>query len=232
MPFKKGLLHYLVDFSRQFAGNKIPAKSAIFCDIAKEKLRGNPKKGGKMEVKEVVLTAAQLLGIEREVSEYVNNSFGSGREKTADLLACFNLVENELALDYLPLYVKESFAVESEKIAYDRFSKNPSRVTAVTDTQGGRIPFEIFPTELRVPTDAQTVVVEYAFLPEKKGIEDLSDYQSGVSVGLMANGVASEYCAMQGLYAEAAFWGKKYKESIAKTHKVKRGKRIQARRWV
>ena len=192
----------------------------------------NPKEGGKMEVKEVVLTAARLLGIEREVSDYITDNLGGGKEKTEDLLAAFNLVENELALDYLPLYAKESFSVEEGKIAYARFSKNPSRVTSVSKASGEQIPFEIYPTEIRVQAGAETAVVEYAFLPEKKGLADASDYQSGVSVGLMANGVAAEYCAMQGLYAEAAFWDKKYKESIAKTHKVKRGKRMQARRWV
>jgi hypothetical protein len=48
----------------------------------------------------------------------------------------------------------------------------------------------------------------------------------------MAYGVAAEYCAMQGQYAEAAFWGKKYKEGIPRTHESQRGGKISSRSWV
>lgn len=185
-----------------------------------------------MKVNEVILAAAALLGLEKEVGEYIEGEFGAGRGKTERLLICFNLVESQLALDYLPLLTQEVFSVNDGKIAYEQFSKNPSRVISVADGQGNRLAFRLYPTEIQVNKKQKTAVVDYAFLPQEKKLNEDSDYQSGVSVGLAAYGVAAEYCAAEGLYAEAAFWNKKYKESIAKSCALKRGGRMQSRRWV
>lgn len=185
-----------------------------------------------MKVNEVILAASRLLGLEKDVGVYLESGYGSGREKTERLLACFNLVESELALDYLPLLAQETFSVHEGKIAYEQFSKNPSRIISVLDTQGNRLPFQLYPTEIQLDKRQKEGVVEYAFLPQEKKLNEDSDYQRGVSVGLAAYGVAAEYCAAEGLYAEAAFWDKKYKEKIAKAYAVKKGGRMQSRRWV
>ena len=185
-----------------------------------------------MKVNEVILAAARLLGLEKEVREHLEEGMNAGKGKTQKLLACFNLTESALALDYIPLLTSENLSAEDGKIAYEQFSKNPSRVISVTDGQGNKLAFRLFPTEIQIDKTQKSAVVEYAFLPDEKQAEDESDYQSGVNAGLMAYGVAAEYCAMQGLYAESAFWDKKYKESIAKAYALKRGGRMQSRRWV
>lgn len=185
-----------------------------------------------MKIKEVVLAAAKLLDIDKEVEEYLAGENNAGKKKAEGLISCFNLVENALALDYLPLTAQERLAVTDKKVAYAQFSKHLSRILSVTDEQGNRLPFQLFPTEILLAAEGSSVVVEYAYLPQEKGAEEESDYQSRLSVGLMAYGVAAEYCATQGLYAEAAFWDKKYKESLAKIYQVKGGGRIRSRRWV
>lgn len=185
-----------------------------------------------MKVREVILAAARLLGLENEVGEYLEDEVGTGKGKTEALLASFNLVESELALDYVPLLESEVLSATDGKILYEDFSKNPARVIAVFDVHGNRLTYQLFPTEIRLADKEKQVVVEYAYLPQEKGLGDESDFQSGVSVGLAAYGVAAEYCAAQGLYAESAFWNKKYKESIAKVGALKRGGRMQSRRWV
>ncbi|MBQ7913333.1 MAG: hypothetical protein IJ308_08305 [Clostridia bacterium] len=185
-----------------------------------------------MKVKEVVLAAAKLLEIDEEVSAYVNEGAGRGKEDAEKLVSCFNLIENDLALNYVSLFEKTLFSVEDGKIFYENFPQNPLRVISVTDKKGERLPFQLFPTEIHVDTGEQEVWVNYAYLPEEKGLLSDSDYQACVSVALMAYGVAAEYCATRGLYTEAAFWGNKYKESIAKSHALKRGGRMQSRKWV
>lgn len=185
-----------------------------------------------MTVEEVVITAAKLLGIEREVALYINENANAGKDKAERLLTCFNLVESELALDYFPLFEKERCVVQKGKVAYEQFSQTPLRVSAVLDELANAVSFKVYPTELRVDSSLQNVVVEYAYLPLEKNLRNESDYQSGVSVGLAAYGVAAEYSAMLGLYAESAFWKKKYKEAIAAAFKMKRGGRVQSRKWI
>ena len=185
-----------------------------------------------MKVKKFVLEAAKLLGLDETVGEYVNEGYGSGKEETEKLVSCFNLVETDLALNYMPLLDKVLFTVGEGRIFFDDFPQTPLRVSAVTNKKGLRLPFQLFPTEIHVDEDEKEVWVSYAYLPEEKGLMGDSDYLTGVSVALMAYGMAAEYCTMRGLYTEAAVWSKKYKESIAKSYTLKRGGRMQSRKWV
>ena len=59
-----------------------------------------------MTVKEVVMLAAEELRIATEVAEYFDGESTIGQAKADLLLTCYNLVENELALDYFTL-IKE-----------------------------------------------------------------------------------------------------------------------------
>lgn len=185
-----------------------------------------------MKVKKFVLAAAKLLGLDEAVNGYVNEGYGSGKEETEQLVSCFNLVETDLALNYVPLLDKVLFTVEEGKILFEDFPQTPLRVSAVINKKGLRLPFQLFPTEIHVDEDEKEVWVVYTYLPEDKGILGDSDYLTGVSVALVAYGIAAEYCTMRGLYAEASVWSKKYKESIAKSYTLKRGGRMQSRKWV
>ena len=185
-----------------------------------------------MKTKEVIVEAARLLGFVNEVNVYLEENAGSGQKKTEDLLSCYNLVETELALDYFPLLIKETFSVKNKQVYYQQFPLPIARVISVTDVKGTPLSYQLGPTEIVLHTDVKEAIVEYAYLPEPKSILDDGDYQSRVSIGLMAYGVASAYCAMQGLYAEAAFWDKKYKEGIRQAYTIKKGGRMQSRRWV
>ena len=52
-----------------------------------------------MTVKEVLLTAAFELGLADGVQAYLDGTSQAGKADTARLLTCYNLVENEVALD-------------------------------------------------------------------------------------------------------------------------------------
>ena len=105
-----------------------------------------------------------------------------------------------------------------------------ARIVETRDLDGKKLAFEVFPTALRV--QAKEVVVQYAYLPEEKGLEDSVEYESRVSKALLACGVAEAYCGGRGLYAEARFWEKKYKAQLTESCGKNRGGRIRARVWV
>ena len=183
-----------------------------------------------MKVKDIVLTAAGLLGIAQEVRGYIDGEGNGGKANTESLLQAFNLIEGELALDYLPLLAEEIVAVEDGSVAYKKLSKTLARIIAVRDESGKDVRFTLLPTQLRV--DEKRVKVEYAYLPESKDLDGETDYESRASVGLIAYGVAAAYCAARGLYAEAEFWDKKYKACLARICGKSRGGRIRGRTWV
>ena len=71
-----------------------------------------------MTVKESILLAAEELGCGGQVRDYLENKGETGKRETEALLRCFNLVENEVALDYLPLYAEDETESETGTILF------------------------------------------------------------------------------------------------------------------
>ncbi len=182
-----------------------------------------------MKVKDIVLAAAKAIGAEKEVELYLSG--GATQSKCVDvLLECFNRVENELALDYLPLIVEEKMSSVSGCIAYNDFGRSVVRVIKVEDEWGNSLPFRLYANYLK--TEAGKVNVSYTYTPEEKQIEEETDFTLFVSERLFVYGIAHEYCLASGLYEDAAIWDKKYKDAVAAAQRESGGKRIKGRVWV
>lgn len=184
-----------------------------------------------MTVKEIILAAAYELGIVEKVQVYFKGeSTDTDAETIAKaLLRCFNLVENEVALDYLPLLAEEMMETETGAVYYSSLSREAARVIGVWDEWGNAVPFTLFPDYLK--TQPQKVLVRYTYLPQEKSFGDESDFTLGASVRLFAYGVAAEYALASGLFEEAAVWDKKYKDAIKAAYSAKPARRIRSRRW-
>jgi hypothetical protein len=141
-----------------------------------------------MKVKEVIDKCEELLEVE------------STKE---GLLDCFNLVEHELALDYLPLYATHQ--CNSNTVAYTELEYNPVRIV------GCNCKFKIYPTHI----EAKEAITEikYAYTPNKKTLYDECSYDKEI-LECMVYGTISEYLLSRGFYEEAALWDKKYKKEI------------------
>ena len=183
-----------------------------------------------MTVKEVVVLAADLVGVSNEVNAFLLGKTDEGEAQTENLVRAFNLVEHELAMDYFPLFCREVLDVWSGKLHYRDLSRAAVRISSVARENGDKIPYKIFSEYMQV--DPGKVVVEYAYAPVVKDINGESDYLIGVTDRLMAFGVAAEYCFMNGLYGEAEVWDKKYKAEIANAYRNRPSKSIKERRWI
>lgn len=182
-----------------------------------------------MTVKEVVVLAAELVGVGDSVKQFLNGDNSVGEAETSKLVQAFNLVEQQLALDYFPLYYEETMSVKSGRLYYRDLSKAAVRISSVATENGDRIPHKIFSEYMKV--DGGKVVVKYAYTPENKDINGASDFLIGVSERLMALGMAAEYCFMNGLYGEAEAWDKKYRTEIVSAYRAQPAQSLKARRW-
>ena len=182
-----------------------------------------------MTVKEVLLTAAFELGMADEVQAYLDGSSEAGEADTENLLRCFNLVENELALDYLPLYREEDISTETGVVFFSDLSRAAVRVVRVTDAWGNETSFKLYPEYLK--TQPGNLKVGYTYTPKEKTLDGESDFTRFVSPRLFAYGIAAEYSLASGMFEEAAVWDKKYKEAIAAAYRAKPKGNIKARRW-
>lgn len=182
-----------------------------------------------MTVKEIILATAYELGIGEELNAYFSGTSNDAEAEAKSLLKCFNLVENEVALDYLPLLAEEELESDTGVIYYSSLSREAVRVLAVRDEWGNEIPFTIFPEYLK--TQPSKVLVRYTYLPKEKAFESKSDFTLNASVRLLSYGVAAEYALANGLFEEAAVWDKKYKDAIKAAYCSKPPRRIRSRRW-
>lgn len=159
-----------------------------------------------MKAREIIQLSAELLGI--ELTE----------ENTDLLLHCYNLVENELAMDYIPLRAVDKVFIAENKIKYADLKNKPYRILdiqSVLEHQNEEIKYKLFPEyiELAKNYNGHCLYIRYNYIPKEKGVQDNCDY------GLMLKdtlkyGICSEYCLMQGDYEQGAVWGNKYKNAV------------------
>ncbi len=183
----------------------------------------------KIKVVDAMKTAGIELGIANAIIAYLATDGTSGMEEGDLLLKCFNIVENELALDYIPLVKEEILPIVDGKIPYTQFSSDLVRILKVEEESGRQKPYKIFATYLQV--EGERAKVTYAYTPSKKTLDDESSFEHTVSARLLAYGMAAEYSMAVGLYEEAAYWDKKYKEAIEATRKLAKGCKMPSRRW-
>ncbi len=147
------------------------------------------------------------------------------------LLYCVNAVEDELARYYFPLKTSENFNSENKIYPFENFAKRAVKVLSVTDGEKP-VNFKVFPKYLYA--DARNVCVEYEYSPDKKSVDDDSEYD-GVAVGasLIAKGAASEFCIICGEMSLAELWESKYRQEIDLARKkVTVCGTLPPRRWV
>ncbi len=184
-----------------------------------------------MTAREAVLEAARLIGVYEKVRAYIEEGREDGKTETDVLLKCFNLVENELALEYFPLLCEDEVESDTGKIDYYALSNQVVRVIKVADCYGNEAAFKLFPEYIK--TAAGKVKITYSYTPKQKFLDDEGSYITAkVSVRMMAYGIAAEYCLACGLYEEAAVWDKKYKDCISAAYKGCTSRVLKSRRWV
>ena len=183
-----------------------------------------------MLVVDVVKLAAKNLRILDKLLSYLEEEDEDAKQVADDLLHAFNNVENELALDYFPLYEEEVVQTYNGLMYYMDFSYMPVRILDICDLNGKSVPFQLFPQYLI--TQPGEICMKYTYLPYAyKTYDDEVEQKLYVSEHLLACGIAAEYCTMHGLFESAAIWDKKYKDAIAATYRMKKGKRMPSRGW-
>ncbi len=181
-----------------------------------------------MTVKEVLYQAALLVGA-TDAATFLDGSSTAGENEANVLLRCLNFVENEVALDYLPLCSEETFESETGVIPFEKLALAATRIVSVKDESGNSVAFKSFPDYIK--TQPGKVTVAYTYTPKEKALGDEMEYSRLASKRLFAYGVAAEYCLACGLYEEAAVWDKKYKEAIGAAYEAHPPRRLASRRW-
>ena len=128
-----------------------------------------------------------------------------------DLLHCFNIIENDLALDYFPLY--ETQQCDSKIVYFSELKKNIVRMVDCN------CKFKIYPDCIK--SKENITEIKYTYVPEEKDLYDDCSYGDEY-FNCFIYGVISEYLLCQRFYEEAALWNRKYKKEIQKLCEVRK----------
>ena len=182
-----------------------------------------------MKVKEIMRAAAELAG-RRDLSDYLAGAGGTDtaalQRDAAQMLRCFNLTENEAALDFVPLVREETFLSDG-KILFSAFSGRPVEVLAVRGENGRKLHFRADADGIFVRKGETTV--RYRFRPDVKSEGDETDF--GCGERFLALGAACEFSLMEGALDRAAELDARYKDALAAAGRQKNGD-IRPRRWI
>lgn len=183
-----------------------------------------------MTVKEVIALAAENLGRE-DLSAAVASAEGEPEGELKSLLRCYNLIENEVALDYFPLKREESFSPKNGRIDFSELSAVPVDFYCVQDESGADVRFVLHPAYLSLPEGTGKVTVKYACAPAPKKLDGESEFSGKITARLLACGVACEFCLTCARYAEAALWEKRFRDALRAAEIIRRRLKVRARRW-
>ena len=182
-----------------------------------------------MTVKEIIIVASRYLGVDKEVEGYLTSTNPGGQIITETLLKCFNIVENELALDYLPLIVEDVVNTTTGQVDFSKLSKSAVKIVSVKDKDGKSVKYDLF-TQYLVAQPGE-LTVRYTYTPPPKGIFESSEYKLYVSNRMIVYGIAAQYYYLNGMFDEGEIWNKKYREAIAAAYRANPAGVVASRRW-
>ena len=184
-----------------------------------------------MLVKEVVALAAETLG-RSDLADSLSSLTGDPQGELKSLLRCYNLIENEVALDFFPLKAVEVFAPNNGQILFARFQNAPVNILQVTNASGDPLEYSVFVTHLVVPAQLKSVFVTYTYRPAAKTFKDTVAFPENISARLLAFGVASEFCITNRQFEEGAMWGRRYRDALRAAGIYRRTLSVRSRRWI
>lgn len=184
-----------------------------------------------MKVKDIVALAAENIGRE-DLAETLASLTEEPTGELKTLLRCYNLVENEVAIDYFPPKREESVLPVNGAVAFSSLSRIPVEICRVRNAEGEDVRFELHPSSLLLPEGTGAVTITYAYSPVNKGYADECEFQGKVSARLLSFGVAGEFCLTSARYSEAAIWQKRFQDALRAADYHKRRITVRARRWV
>jgi hypothetical protein len=189
-----------------------------------------------VNVKQIITLAATYLQLE----DVLNMSLLGGgvltpteqTEKNFNLLLrAVNLVQDELACDYIALKHSETVVVNDERILFDTLQKRLLQVYFIKNEVGEAVSYRLYPNYIKIENG--TYLLEYSYLPDEVAVEgQLELFSNKISERMLAYAVASEYALINGLFDEATTWKKRFEDAMRVATNKKSAVTLPTRRWL
>jgi len=173
-------------------------------------------------------TENQELALKLDEEDY---QLTSSESKTLNLLLkCLNLIQNEVACEYIPLQKVEEVKAVDFKVKYDQFSKKPISIIWAKDKLWRNIRFKAFADYLML--FGSFAKIKYNYLPQEITSLDSEIEELLLPIRIYAYGMAREYFLMQNLSEDADIWEVRFKDSLCVLARKKQDVKMPCRRWL
>lgn len=185
-----------------------------------------------MTVKDVLKIVCEFIEQNEILSKWnASISLGANEQETVNFLVkCFNLVNQEIATEYLPLYCTEAVDVENGILNYADLKKIVLNIESVEDSKGFLLRYKKYPNSIKIYGRAKNVT--YCYLPDELSINDDVVFSNGLSTRIFAYGIASEFFLVKGMSSEAQIFEERFKSGLFALSQRRGEHRIPKRRFL
>ncbi len=160
-----------------------------------------------------------------------NPEFTSNENKKINLLLkCLNLIQNEVACEFIPLQAIEEVKATDFKVNYNQFSKKPISIIWAKDKLGRNIRFKSFADYLMI--FGGSAKIKYNYMPKEITSLDSDIEEAILPMRIYAYGIAREFYLMQSLSEDADIWEVRFKDSLCVFARKKQEVKMPCRRWL
>lgn len=183
-----------------------------------------------MLVKDIIKLACDFTGQEALGEKIAQSSLleTCEQEIVDKFVKCFNLVNNEIASEFVPIKKIEQFEVSNGKILLTQFSTKPYKILYIKNSLGRKMHFKQFEDYLVV--FCKKAIVCYTTLPFALSINDQID--SFLPERVYAYGVAREFLFLQSRFDDADIFEERFKNALELICRSAPHAKMPSRRWL
>lgn len=189
-----------------------------------------------MIAKDVIKNVATFLGLTDLLdTTLLDGSVVADENQTKEInmmLACCNMVINQVASEYITLKDKVKVTTKTGEIKYSSISSKIIVDILKVKLNGIEIPFSCTPDKLE--TSVGTLEIEFAYQPSActylNASIDFNNFK--INSRVLAYGVTAEYCFINGRYDDALVWDNRFKTSLTNINRARKEVKIKQRLWI
>ena len=182
-----------------------------------------------MLVKDIIILASEFIGNNELAEGLKDNSLSDDQTLLSEsLVKCFNLINNEITSEYIPIIKRETIKTENFKIDFDKFSNKLLKIISVEDKFGNKLKYKVIDDYVFV--FAKTVNITYSTVPQKYKLTD--EFETNIPERVYAYGIAREFCFLQAMFDDGDLWEQRFKSSLETLSKRISSVYIPRRRWI
>ncbi len=185
-----------------------------------------------MTVKDILKIVCEFIEQNEILSKWnASIALNTYEQNTVDFLVkCFNLVNQEIASEYLPLLCTEAVDVENDFLDFSSLSNKVLNIVSVEDENSMTLRYKKYPNSIKIFGYAKSVT--YNFLPEDLTISDDVSLFNGLTARVYAYGIASEFFLVKGMSSEAQIFEERFKQGLFALSRQKGEHRMPRRRFL